>query len=212
LKACENTTEVVPRVIPFDMMNVAWSALNGKRKRIELMGDSKVVVNWANAVWPVKNLYFTMMVSSVMNLIWSWHANNLVAPRQDHCNYFRHIYRELNTLTNDLATRGKHLSSRDCHLMVRPDLFLKMSFFRLSWDGGYDPGDDCCGVGFAIEGVQALPLESQTWTIVSSGYGRCEGSSALVAEMKACLCLCTVMNRLLEGTEKLWEPLPPWAA
>lgn len=151
----------VPRIISDEMIHVPWHSLNGAKRRLELNGDSKVVCNGLNGVWPVKNMFYVPRVSDCMVHLWTWMEKGLVMPRGNHLNWTRHVYREFNKEADCLAKRGKYLGELECHLQINAQTFLEMRYLRGTWDGGYFPGNISCGVGFVLQGCRGRPVKTK---------------------------------------------------
>ena len=102
-----------PRQVDQQEFGVHWNSLLDVQHRIELCGDSKVVVNWCEAFWPVRNPRFRDFVhDSMRDMHQWWHLG--CQPRMRHTPWCRHIFREYNSLADKLAGEGKYLTSEIC--------------------------------------------------------------------------------------------------
>ena len=73
--------------------NVAWSS--GSHRRLEILGDSKVVINWMND-WEVKGNEHTSHVRDVIDQFVRWYLGGTFRPRKDEGCLCRHVFRESN--------------------------------------------------------------------------------------------------------------------
>ena len=75
--------------------NVPWPSNN--HRRLEILGDSKVVINWTNGDWEVKGYEHNTHVRSIIDQFVRWYLSCTFRPRNDDesC-WCRHIFRESN--------------------------------------------------------------------------------------------------------------------
>ena len=75
--------------------NVSWPSNN--HRRLEILGDSKVVINWMNGNWEVKGNEHTAHVRNITDQFVKWYLSGTFRPRNDDesC-WCRHIFRESN--------------------------------------------------------------------------------------------------------------------
>ena len=106
--------------------NVAWPS--DAHRRLEVLGDNKVVVNWMNGAWEV-----------VVDQFVRWFLGGTFWPRTDENDWCRHIFHESNkaadTHANWLMDNG---DSGPGAQWMAPDLHEKMQKSRhimLSFDG-----------------------------------------------------------------------------
>ena len=66
-------------------------------RRLEILGDSKVVINWTNGDWKVKGHEHNMHVRGIIDQFVRWYLGGIFRPRNDDeiC-WCRHINRESN--------------------------------------------------------------------------------------------------------------------
>ena len=107
---------------------VEWSWADRRMPRIEIMGDSSLIINWLNGLWKCKYRVYAQRLRILHDTLERMARKYFVAPRQDYCEWSRHIYRELNGEADILAGR---------HRFTYQDLCRDTSFncFRLFFDG-----------------------------------------------------------------------------
>ena len=69
-----------------------WDPAWGNQMRIQIMGDSNLIVNWMNGKWKINNQKFKMMIQTTQNTM----DKTDIRPMGDHLDMFHHIYREWN--------------------------------------------------------------------------------------------------------------------
>ena len=104
--------------------SVSWIwAMHDGHCRLEICGDSKVVINWVNAEWPSKFLPYSKAVGRMQQTLHTLVADFAVRPRLDSCDFCRHIFRELNRDADALAT--KHCNSWSLEVYATPSSRLR---------------------------------------------------------------------------------------
>ena len=66
----------------------AWK----NHKRIQILGDSNLIVNWMNGKWKINNQKFRKMIQRTQNML----EKTDLRPMADHIDMFQHVYREWN--------------------------------------------------------------------------------------------------------------------
>jgi len=204
----------VPRDLSLITCSATWYPKWDCERRIELLGDSKVVVNWSNGIWPVKNPRMKELVNDVRASPFRWWEWG-VQPRKKHVGWSRHIFRELNTTADMLAGWGRKLQhdSFVVEASFKFDAFQDFDFayVRGFWDGAYSDSEDFVGVGWYIEVANHLNGDEPDWISppLVRGYGRCCGHSAIAAELLAHHCLVDCVDRCLLNLD-VFEPYMPW--
>ena len=74
--------------------NVAWPS--DSHCRLEILGDSKVVINWMNGDWEVKGNEHDAHVRDVIDQFVRWYLGGTFRPRNDESRWCRHVFRESN--------------------------------------------------------------------------------------------------------------------
>ena len=140
----------VPREVQMQEFWVPWNSLFQNQHRIELCGDSKVVVNWCEAYWPVRNPRFRDLVNdSMSNMHQWWHLG--CQPRMKHALWCRHIFREYNSVADKLAGEGKDMTAVTCVVEARVHSKKALNFLRGFWDGAFSSSDKFVGLGWWIQ-------------------------------------------------------------
>ena len=58
--------------------------------RIQILGDSNLIVNWMNGKWKINNQEFRMMVQKTENML----DKTDIRPKREHLDMSQHIYRD----------------------------------------------------------------------------------------------------------------------
>lgn len=194
-----------PRQVDQQEFGVQWNSLLDVQHRIELCGDSKVVVNWCEAFWPVRNPRFRDFVQ------W-WHLG--CQPRMRHAPWCRHIFREYNSLADKLAGEGKDLTSETCVVEARVRCKEDLKFLRGFWDGAFSSSEKYVGLGWWIQSATEITTTGEPrWdpTPLLTGRGKCTGHSAMPAEMLAQRCLGESITKILTEDDLFsTEKYTPW--
>ena len=74
--------------------NVAWPS--DSHRRLEILGDSKVVINWMNGDWEVKGNEHNSHVRDVIDQFVRWYLGGIFRPRNDEGCWCRHVFQESN--------------------------------------------------------------------------------------------------------------------
>lgn len=67
---------------PTPLRDLVWQPLCSARRRLELTGDSLLVVNWANGNWPVRQSLYASLICSAMYSFWRFNEDFGVEPKQ----------------------------------------------------------------------------------------------------------------------------------
>ena len=76
------------------LWNVAWSS--DTHRRLEVLGDSNVVISWMIGAWEVKGDEHAVPVRGVVDQFVWWYLGGTFRPRTDETDWCRHIFRESN--------------------------------------------------------------------------------------------------------------------
>ena len=91
-----------------DPWNVAWPS--DTHRRLEVLGDNKVVINWMNGAWEVKVDEHAVPVRGVVDQFVRWFLGGIFWPRTDEndwCwHFFRESYKAADTHANWLMDNG----------------------------------------------------------------------------------------------------------
>ena len=77
-----------------DPWKVAWPS--DTHRRLEVLGDNKVVINWMNGAWEVKGDEHVVPVQCVVDQFVRWFLGGTFRPRTDESDWCRHVFRESN--------------------------------------------------------------------------------------------------------------------
>ena len=69
-----------------DPWNVAWPS--DTHRRLEVLGDNKVVINWMNGAWEVKGDEHAVPVRGVVDQFVRWFLGGAFCPRTDENGWF----------------------------------------------------------------------------------------------------------------------------
>ena len=75
-----------------DPWTVAWCL--HEHRRLEILDDNKVVINWMNGAWEVKGEEHTVPVDGVVGQLVRWYLGGTFRSRTDETDWCRHIFRE----------------------------------------------------------------------------------------------------------------------
>ena len=85
-------------------VTVHWAAATvADATRVEIVGDSLLVVNWLNAFWRTYLDRYRQVVAGVQDTLYKNLACGVLAPRNRTADILRHVYREHNTWADRLA-------------------------------------------------------------------------------------------------------------
>ena len=126
-------------------------------RRLEVLGDNKVVINWMNGAWEVKGDEHAVPVRGVVDQFVRWFLGGTFRSRTDENDWCGHIFRESNkaadTHANWLMDNG---DSGPGAQWMAPDLHDQMKRSRhivLSFDGARRGTDLVRLLGFCGYGV-----------------------------------------------------------
>ena len=124
-------------------------------------------------------------------------------PRQDHADWGRHVYRELNAEADALA-------SKHTYTYVEHDADSDYNCFRLFFDGSCTK--HAAGGGWILYGAaQVNADEVEEWTkLAEMSFPLCRQSTVTIAELEACLWGVAYMLARLQGRTSLAHHLDAW--
>ena len=103
-----------------------WDPAWGKQMRIQILGDSNLLVNWMNGKWKINNQKVRMMVQKTQNTL----DKTDIRPMGDHFDMFQHIYMEADRLTHMARETGATWNSHIAEAGAR------IEDLRSFFDGG----------------------------------------------------------------------------
>lgn len=188
---------------------IDWAPAQLEETRIELLGDSKIITNWCNGCWPVRNPRHLPRVDKNIQALMSWCGWG-ARPRTDGAQWIRHVLRKFNKSADYLANLGKALGNNEFRIDVGSKQHFR--FLRGFWDGGHSQGKEVVGVGVILQGVNEHPNEETEWKTIMVGYGKCDGRSATTAEMQAFTWLVEIVTLRLKHDYNLTNDhdFAPW--
>ena len=149
-----------------------WTPDAGHR-RLEICGDSKVIINWVNGVWPAKFMPYTREIGKVQRRLHELVNVFDVRPKRDVCDFCRHIYRELNTEADRLAY--KHASEWSLEAYSEPAPRIR-GFFDGSVQG------DKAAFGWIVFALDVDKVDSrENWVHVASKSGTLPDTASITA-------------------------------
>ena len=118
------------------LWNVPWPSNN--HRRLEILGDSKVVINWTKRDWEVKGHEHNTHVRNITDQFVKWNLSGTFRPRNyDEGRSFRHIFRESNKVAyahanwlmdNGDSNPGAQLTRRDYMKKLKDAKHVILSF------------------------------------------------------------------------------------
>jgi len=170
-----------------------WT-LNGDFKRLEVCGDSSLIVNWCNGIWPVRFLPYFRRVSSLHQQLHELVLHGAVRPRQDTSDFCRHVFRELNGKADELANR--HSNTWHVHPYSAP-----ASCVRAFFDGSVQGKK--AAFGWIVLECQTGDEDMGLWSTVASKSGCLpDGATITAAELEGSLSLVSFLHAYYQSYEK----------
>ena len=165
-----------------DPWSVAWPS--DTHRRLEVLGDNKVVINWMNGAWEVKGEEHAIPVRGVVDQFVRWFLGGTFRPRTDENDWCRNVFRESNKaadthanwlMDNGDSGPGAQWTASDLH-----DKIQKSRHIVLSFDGARRGS----GLGAA---AWILWLRNEYGIFEKVSYGGCvlKNASAMIAEREA---------------------------
>lgn len=157
-------------------------------KRLELCGDSLVVVNWLNGVWPAKFTPYAKCIERIHLALHSLVHEHGVRPRLNTSDFCRHFYREHNE-------RADQLAKQYCHSWSLMPYVSPANYIRACFDGSRTETKASFGwVVYAAQDLSAdLPYKwtevaAKSWLLpadASITAAELEGASDLIAFLQS---------------------------
>ena len=145
---------------------MGWAA--DEHWRLEILGDSKVLVSWVCGAWEVKRCEHAKMVREIVDQFVRWHLGGTFRPRTEEADWCRHIFREHNKAAdlqanwlNDHGDRAPGAQSETHELRGR---LRDARGVVLSFDGARRG----CGTGAA---AWVLRVRDETGSFEKVGHG-----------------------------------------
>ena len=182
---------------------VPWVQSAGSR--VEILGDSLLVVSWLNGLWRCKYRLYNARVRMARHSLQQLQEESGVRPRTDTADWGRHIYRELNTEADILANR--HEDSR--HMETNLQDF---KCYRLFFDGSVTKTK--AGGGWVLYGATQVAQDSQEeWNrIAAVSFPMPPNSTITACELEACLWGVSFIASLFVSESQAAVNLQTWQA
>jgi len=187
-----------------------WQHLNGRARRLEFVGDSMLVVNWFNGVWPIRKDAYRSLMERNMNLIYEVSCHHNLQPRCRHAPWARHVKRRWNKRADELATLGKGMGLDTCSVQVWTFELAEVKFLRGFWDGGFDDEfPEEVGLGWHLQFCGERPDSGTSWKPLFEASAKTKGFSSACAEIAAFTNLVAMTCKLLQSMEfGDWQTIP----
>ena len=131
-------------------MPLPWKTPAHKAVPLEIVGDSELVVGWMNGETNCSDAGHAEHVEYALTMLHNAWVNSEAAPRQSHTAWLRHVYRELKSEADAMATdailSGNVSSWSASVLPTKPPKFVRVFF-----DGGLR--DNMASYGYALYAV-----------------------------------------------------------
>ena len=165
-----------------DPFNVAWPS--DTHRRLEALGDNKVVINWMNGAWEVKGDEHAVPVRGVVDQFVRWFLGGTFRPRTGENHWCMHVFRESNkaadTHANWLMDNGDSGPGAQWVALDLHDKCRKSRHILLSFDGARRVS----GLG-AAAWILWLRDENESFGKVSYGGRVLRNAPAMIAEREA---------------------------
>ena len=160
-----------------------WPSNN--HRHLEILGDSKVVINWTNGDWDVKGHEHNTHVRNITDQFVQWYLSSTFRPRNDdEGRWCRHIFRESNKVAdahaNWLMDNG---DSNPGAQRTRRDYMKKLKDAKhviLSFDGARRSNGNC-----AVAWVLWIRNKNGEFERISHGGKVLMNTTAMTAEREA---------------------------
>ena len=165
-------------------VEVPWRPLSSEFTAAEVVGDSQLVLNWMNGYAAVDSHAYVERVATLVNEVAQAWSFGTIVPRIASSDWWRHIYRELNTKADALANRAmdRRESTASACLMMPSKPKRLCAWF----DGGVrDSSLSSCG--WLLEASWSEPSEASSWTVVAyASLLLPSGTTTVDAELTGC--------------------------
>ena len=160
--------------------------------RLEVCGDSRVVIQWLNGIWPAKFLPYERSISRSQQQLYSMSHLLMVAPRENKADFCRHIYRELNTMADKIANKY-------CNDSMLLPYVTPAKRTRAFFDGSKKGNKAAFGWAVFAAMVDSGDEESQWQLIAWKSSVLPDGASITAAELEAATSVISFLNAYFQG-------------
>ena len=193
-----------PRIVVREPMH--WESVGGAGVRIEIAGDSALIINWVNGLWKCQYAVYDSRLSVAHRAIAMLVEAHDALPRHCSAEWARHVYRELNAEADELANRHYFKYQQYCSV----DGF---RYFRIYFDGSVSDGG--AGGGWVLYGSRHLTTDApEDWSkIADLSFGLRVGATVTAAELEACVWAIAYLGDALQDpaaanfNPELWQPM-----
>ena len=190
-KPCRRCVAVVPPAKKPRLVSREPQSWADSGNRMEICGDSRVIVQWVNGVWPTRFLPYARCVQQVHRKMHGMWCQNSVRPRTDSADFFRHIYRELNTEADALA--NKYADSWSLEYYEAPAKHIRAFF-----DGSRRPSK--AAFGWIVYASSANGDEISDWKpLATRSCVLPQQATITAAELEACSSLVSFLRAYYLG-------------
>jgi hypothetical protein len=203
----DSTLLAVPNAFAKKVRQVEWEpqdwTLDGHCCRLELCGDSNLIVHWINGLWPVKFLPYSRRLSGLQCQLHELVQCGIVRPRQDCADFCRHIFRELNGKADELANR--HCNTWHLEAYSKPACCVR-GFFDGSVRG------DKAAFGWIVLASCVGDDDMSSWKPVACKSGCLpDGATITAAELEAALSLVSFLQSYYQCYEQASHNISAYA-
>ena len=149
--------------------------------RVEIVGDSLLVVQWCRGAWQLKEAQYVPLHQECVELMSSLQNRKLCAPRNSTAWWIRHVYREMNVRA-DLLAKTCLQSREQLHWSVTCSRPLAVTVY---FDGGHKDGQGSSAwtlaVAHTVDANNALQ-----WQTVAEASVYHTSATSVYSEMVAC--------------------------
>ena len=163
---------------------------------LEIVGDNELVINWLNGTAVVDHPVHRSRVMAITNQVATSWKSGILVPRMADVNWYRHVYRELNTQADALANRAmdEGMSSE----WSRPHAYLRPHRLRGWFDGGRRH-DGLCSCGWLLQASYSSIVDTHWSTVAWACVLLPAGTSTVEAELTGAELLTTAARKNAEG-------------
>ena len=170
-----------------------WSLHDGYH-RLEVCGDSSLIVNWVNGIWPVRFMPYLRRVANVHRQLHELVSQGSVRPRQDSADFCRHVFRELNGQADELA-------NRHCNTWHLDPYTAPATCIRAFFDGSVRSNK--AAFGWIVLACPDGDHDMEQWSTIASKSGSLpDGATITAAELEGSLSLVSFLHAYYQSYEK----------
>ena len=190
---------------------IVWQPAHGCSKRLVILGDSLLTVQWLSGCWKAKYFPYQQAVATSQNFLsclclarQRWPR---VSPSSDSSSFWVHQYREHNRTADELANKA---AREGTFLAVHCDPCSTFQYLAVQFDGSWRDASkaaSACALWARRDMPHTKWRESQfmeSWCRIVDAGIKCSAHNALQTELLAStLASCTVLSMLYGSFEHL---------